>query len=47
MKYELSEEQVKNIFIFLNRTDLKGAEATALLSIIQALSTPIVEEKKK
>lgn len=46
MKYELSEEQVKNIFIFLNRVDLKGAEAAALLSIINALSKPIEEVKE-
>ena len=47
MKYELSEEQVKNIFIFLNRVDLKGAEAAALLSIINSLSKPIEEVKEQ
>lgn len=45
MKYELSEEQVKNIFIFLNRVDLKGSEAAALLGIVSALSKPVEEVK--
>lgn len=46
MLYELSESQVKNITVFLQRVDLKGSEAISLVSILQSLSSPFKEEQK-
>lgn len=33
MQYEFSDTQVKNLRIFLDRVDLKGAEAVSLVEI--------------
>ncbi|WP_165452500.1 hypothetical protein [Paenibacillus thalictri] len=44
-KYELPDQMVKNLIIFLNRVELKGIqEAEALVHITQLLSTPLLEE---
>lgn len=47
MLYQLSEQQVKNLVSFLQRVDLKGNEAVALVSIFQSLSSPQKEKLDK
>ena len=47
MIYELTNQQVKNLLVFLERTTLKGSENIALNEIIIAFSKPIKEEEKK
>ena len=55
MKYELDKQDIQNLSVFLNRVELKGNEATALVLLLQKLNKPIVEvpetpakkEKKK
>ena len=37
-KIELSEENLKNLVVFLERTDLKGKEMGAFVEIIQKLN---------
>lgn len=44
--YELSDQQIKNLNIFLNRVDIKGSEAMSLVSVLQSLSTPFKLETK-
>jgi len=39
MKIEFTEEQIKNLQVFLNRVDLKGAEVPAFVDIINLLIT--------
>lgn len=46
MKYEMSEQMIKNIMAIINKSDLKGYEIPAYLDIINALNTPIKEEPK-
>jgi len=47
MKYELTEQNIKALEVFLGRTDLKGSEVNEFNSIITALSNPIKEEEVK
>ena len=48
MKYELNDEQVKNLKIFLNRIEYKGLiEAVAAVELMTLLNHPIQEEAKK
>lgn len=43
-KYVLTDEQVNNCIVFLNRVKFKGIEeANAVLEIIQALHNPVEE----
>jgi hypothetical protein len=44
MKFELTEEQLKNLLIFLLRADLKGQEVNAYNDIMKVFSNPIKEE---
>lgn len=44
-KYELSQQQVENAIIFLQRVDLKGKEAVSLVSIFQSFANPLQEQK--
>jgi len=46
MIYDISEENMKNLQIFLWRVDLKGSEVQAFINVNQALSTPIKEEQR-
>ena len=41
MNIQLNNEQVKNLLIFLNRVDLKGAEALALVALIATVQKTI------
>lgn len=41
MLFNLSNQDVKNINIFLNRVDLKGSESVSLVMILQALKKPL------
>ena len=43
-KYELSEEKVKNLSVFLARVQLQGQEVAAFNGIINALNSPIEEK---
>jgi len=49
MLYEISDQDVKNIRTFLDRVDLKGNEAGALVSVRMALTKPLkkAEPEKK
>ncbi len=38
MKIELTEQQLNNLKIFLNRVDLKGNEVGAFVEIMQTLN---------
>jgi len=44
MKYELSEQVLNNLIAFLQRTDLKGSEVPAYISILNALQNPIQQD---
>lgn len=46
MLYELSDSQVKNLNIFLQRVDLKGSEAVEFALVISALSRPYEQTKE-
>ena len=46
MKYELNDEQLNNLKVFLLRVDLKGSEVPAYVSLMNAISNPIQEENK-
>jgi|BioPla2DNA2_1021312.scaffolds.fasta_scaffold08221_5 hypothetical protein len=39
MKIEMNEKTCDNLLVFLNRTDLKGAEVPAFVEIINAINT--------
>lgn len=41
MKVELTEEQIQNTIVFLQRTQLQGAEVPAFIQIIKALEKPL------
>lgn len=47
MKIELTFEQIKNLKIFLGRTDLKGAEVAPFLEIMKAIEKGVAEEDGK
>jgi len=46
MKYELSEAQVKQLLSILANTQIRGADAPAIIELSRALQVPIKEEKK-
>lgn len=45
-KYELPTHVISNIQNFLGRTDIKGAEVPAYVEIMNALRSPIEEDKE-
>lgn len=45
MKIKLTEQQLNNLCIFLERVELKGNEVPAYVEIRNALSNPIIEEE--
>lgn len=45
MYIKLTEEQRKNIMIFLDRTTIKGSEVVAFAQILKALQNPVELEK--
>ena len=47
MKIELTEQQLNNLQVFLQRVDLKGNEVPAYVEIIQALNNPLDLEEDK
>lgn len=48
MRYELSDQVVKNLGVFLNEVPIKGHQARmAMNEVCDALSRPIPEKKKK
>jgi hypothetical protein len=44
---EFTEEQMRNLALFLNRTQLSGAEVPAYLEIIRVINAPIIDLAKK
>ena len=45
--FALTDEQAKNLIIFLNRVSFQGlTEVEAMYGIMQALASPMIEEKK-
>lgn len=46
MKFELSQEQVKNLITLLGRVSLTGGEVPAYVDIINVLNKPITEYEK-
>lgn len=52
MKYELSENQVKNLIVFMNlglkhKPDLQGTDALVYAELYNILSKPIDEPKEE
>lgn len=47
MKIEFTEEQVKNLEIFLSRVDLKGYEAIAFFQIMNAITKPKKDDQNE
>ena len=50
MLYELTDEVKKNILVIVSQATIKGAEAKAIIDIVEALEKPInpdVETTKK
>ncbi len=43
---EFTEEQMKNLAVFLNRIQLTGAEVPAYLEIVQAINKPVLDMVK-
>ncbi len=41
---EFTQEELKNLVVFLRRTDLKGSEVPAWNAIMQRIQTPIPVE---
>jgi hypothetical protein len=46
-KIDLTEEQMKNLAVFLQRVQLTGAEVPAYLEIVQAINKPVLEMTNK
>lgn len=44
MKIELSEEQLKNLRVFLGRTQLQGSEVPVLVDLLNALNKKEVKD---
>lgn len=47
MIIELTEEQRKNLLIFLDRTTVKGNEVVAFVQVLKALQQPIEKDGDK
>lgn len=47
MLYEIGDEQKKNLFIFLERVELKGKEVFAYIDILKTLQEPVKKEDDK
>jgi hypothetical protein len=45
MKVVFTEEQIKNLLVFLSRTELKGAEVEAFVQIVTQLQKAEKDEK--
>ena len=43
-KYELTDEQVKNLQNILANTQIRGADAPVIIKLVQALQKPIEEK---
>lgn len=41
MKFELTEQQTKDLTVFLSRVQLQGFESENFVSILNALRTPV------
>lgn len=46
-KYELSDEQVKNVKAIMADANIKGATAPVIVDLLRALSSPVVEKKEQ
>ena len=46
MKYELTEEEAKSLFVFLNRVNLTGQEVPVFNKLVNIFQNPITEEVK-
>lgn len=40
---EFTDDQMKNLAVFLNRIQLTGAEVPAYLEIVQAINKPVLD----
>ena len=47
VKFELTENNLKILEVFLSRTELKWSEVSAYNELIRALSSPIDTDKNK
>lgn len=45
-KLELTDDQMKNLAVFLQRIQLTGAEVPAYLEIVQAINKPVLDMVK-
>lgn len=46
-KYEIPNNVKDNILKLIDRVDIKGGEAPVIIQIIQTLSAPVIDRKKK
>lgn len=44
MKYELTDQQVKSLMALISNAQIRGNEAGIIISLIQALSSPVKEK---
>lgn len=47
MKFELTENQLSNLLVFMERVDLKGNEALSFMEIIQSLQSQFEEQHEQ
>lgn len=45
-KYELSDEQVKQLINIISAAQIRGADAPAVLKLAQALQQPLVDKPR-
>jgi len=43
-KFELTDQQLNNLFVFLNRASLQGAESPTFMELVQIFQNPIKGE---
>ncbi len=46
MKYELTQEQLRNLLELLSRTNLTGKEVVVFNDLMKVFANPIIEENK-
>ena len=47
MKFLLTQQQLNNLSIFLQRVELKGSEVPAYNELVSVFSNPIIKEEPK
>ena len=47
MQYELSDDDKKNLLVFLSRAPLTGHETPAFNRLIDSMNNPIIKKRRK